>query len=299
MPFALPPGPRLAYDEDGTVALHMATLTEFTASELAAMNSFAGVSISGAAGDTVLVFPVPMRLRGIFVQVNYTAYQNLSGTSHLVASSAFTISTSIDSSNGVDGAWSAPQSVAQDSPEVSIRDAFRALNAESGHGIVALTGSLYSNIRAIRITPPASGTLVLHLYGLPDTVAGGTDYVQFWSAARSNPLSGSELTFGDVALGSSNDKSFRLKNGSALHTAKGIVITTDEVPGDGTPSPSVVGQFVFSGDGGQSWFPSVTIGALGPGSVSGAIQIRRTTPFDSETGTWSPRVLATVGSWSS
>lgn len=330
MPFAMPPGLRIPYDIDGSVILyHPANsvgggVQEMHANAAAAMNSTYGggayfttsefPNSSGLPNSTtlprdsypffVIIFPLPTRIRGLF-------YSGAAGS--------VLVETSKDTTNGIDGTWThegqfSRGSVADTDQMVGARvttgadqlvsagtrspkDFYRLLFAESGAGIHEVPGASWRNVRAIRVFPVISnpqGEYHIHLYGEPDTDAIGQNYLQGWRADSNMRLGGAALTWGDVPLESSSDKTFRLKNQSATDTANSIVVSAENLRY--YPTPSLASQFLFSLDG-ATWTPTVTIGAIGPGAVSSTIYVRRVTPANSPLTTWSPRFRFAVGSW--
>lgn len=345
MPFAMPPGLRLAYDTDGTIGLFHPDASvgggvqEISPDALAAMNSTYGAGaeftlaqastdyyrglrirsdVSDAAEASVfyaLLFPVPHRLRGIFI----TTYP----------ADWYRIETSVDTTNGLDGTWTLLDEYVLGTnvpliegltsvnlltgargtqTAISPKDYYRLLQHDNtdGVGIMPLAGVAARNVSGVRIYPyrdrknPSSGnslplhSMHLHLYGEPDTEAQGSDYLQGWRADSDMRLGGATLNFGDVPLSSSSDKQFRIKNQSASHTANNVVISASDLMFYPIPSPAA--QFVFSLDG-MTWTSSVTVSAIGPGTVSSVIYVRRVTPANAALTTWSPKLNFVVGGW--
>ena len=120
MPFALPPGPRIPYDSDGTVGLIQASqnlggdIFDVHPLALKAMNSHVGAGVSFpttiwttyqagsqvgiTSGALSLIFPVPMRLRGYYMsRVTYRGFTS--------SGDGMNAATSKNSSNSVDGDW--------------------------------------------------------------------------------------------------------------------------------------------------------------------------------------------------
>ncbi len=313
---------------NGLTGLGMRVTSDYWASVGNGEDYYTAYSGSGSGENgmaVTLIFPTPTRLRGLFYSYAGGAYATNRQNDGVL------LQTSKNSTNAVDGDWSPVvqlRSVEIPTLPVSgsgqsgkdaitgatvnsgsyerykeIRPYYRSLRAEDGVGIYDLSGAEYRNVKAIRIFPtlyvfpvPAAGWLYLHLYGEPDTEALGSDHLQAWRADQDMRLGGATLSWGDVPLGSSSDKAFRLKNQSSSSTANDISIyaSSDLF----APSPLPASQFVFSIDGGTTWATTVTMGAIGPGTISPEILIRRVTTLDAPLGSWSPKVRFDVGSWS-
>lgn len=291
-----------------------------------------------SAGFIALLLPVPTRLRGIFASVAQDGYSsgNTQDAIDTYRGDQVRVEVSKDTTNGLDGTWNlllttlrgkipeAGRSLAQATDVLTgvagsslaadarpIKDYYRNISSEVGTGIQDLSGALARNVRGIRFYPlwygslgpavslwgyPAPALWFLHLYGEPDIEAAGENYLQAWRTDSDMRLGGATLSWGDVALGSSADKSFRIKNQSATHTANSVVLSVEDLLF--YPTPSLAAQFLLSLDSGDTWGPTATLSAIGPGTVSSEIQIRRVTPTNSPLTSWSPKIRFDVGSWS-
>jgi len=343
MPFALPPGPRISYDSDGTVGLIQASsnlggeIFDVHPLALKAMNSHVGAGVyfpttiwttyqaGGLDGITSgalsLVFPVPMRLRGYYLS-------RVSQRDIVASQDGLTASTSKNSSNSVDGDWESLGTLFRDDLP-SIQDSNPAssvsvVTGEPGFGgyyyrpmgvtyrrVAAVDGigirewgpeQPIRNVRILKLSPApppttnyGPGVLQLLLYGEPEPGNGG-DALSLWQSNGDLPLKVGGLDWGDSALGSTADKSFRIKNLSDAHTAYEIQIWVEDERN--YPFPSPASQFLFSTDGGNSWTTSVTVGAIAPDSVSEEIMMRRVTPTNALLSTWSPKIKVEPGRWS-
>lgn len=260
-----------------------------------------------------ILFPIPHRLRGIFMTMYPADW--------------YRIETSVDTTNGLDGTWVfldeyvrgsmtrvtgisvvnlLTGAVSNNQTAISPKDYYRLLQANDGVGIMPLAGVATRNVVGVRIYPYSQrkvtvsdnslplSSIHLHLYGEPDSDALGNDYLQAWRSDMDMRLGGATLNWEDVPLSSSSDKQFRIKNQSTIHTANNVVISATDLLFYPTPSPAA--QFVFSLDG-LTWASSVTVSAIGPGTVSSVIYIRRVTPANAVLTTWSPKLNFVVGSW--
>lgn len=338
MPYPPPPGPRVAYDTNGSILLmrpQSGIVKEVQPGAAEQMNSeranygwtygssyvgnYGPDNVYTATGSTpnpkdqylVLMFPVPMRLYGIFCPVHSA------GAGSASSGQPVDLYTAPDTTNGDDGTWSflqkipahvggAPATVTfkdmlipggagVSSASIIVNDYYRKVEVDGGHSVLA--GSNARHVRGLKlVTTGAYYGLFwkLHVYGEPDTDASENILV-FWDPVDDLSAAGDLLDWGDVPQGSTADKAFRVKNNSSAQTANNIVInaqmgytTTNPVPSD---------SLLFSFDG-NTWTTSLTLAALSPNAISGVIQVRRTTPLNAQPSNWAPRVVATVGSWS-
>ena len=327
MPFPTPPGTRIAYDLDGSVVLLRNPINgqwrDLTPAAVQALNSEVDPTLSWSYSDGAgtwdprsgdnefaVVFPVPMRIRGVFLA--QTSYNGVIAPA---------VRTSPNSTNGTDGTWTEilPTSDRGDSPLYSsitrvrpfdaapaggqslvTRDTYRVLSpaATNPRGIRVATGAATRNVRALSFSTYRSDSSIwvrLHIYGEPD-VDSTADRVDFWRSDMDARVTPSYLDWGDVPLSSSADKSFRIKNMSAAKTAVSIEISARAPISSTTPAPDQF--FTFSLDGGVTWASSLTIASLSPGALSAEIRVRRTVPGTAKLYTWSPRIAAEVRSWS-
>lgn len=187
MPYPQPPGPRIAYDLDGTVSLVRNGQTSETydvhPDALRAMNGERGSgaavystlewSGSGAADINVqfwvLLFPVPTRLNGIFIVL--VCPVTLRTWDSVVVD--VQVQTSPDTTNGVDGTWTdlltgssalvGPIAEAENTPTTSIdgttgqaasmpaiNDMYRRLKSVEDVGIFEMTGPATRQVRGLR-----------------------------------------------------------------------------------------------------------------------------------------------------
>ena len=282
-----------------------------------------------------MIFPVPTRLRGFFF--SRAAEQSGSPTDtddiRKYFSDRVYVEASKDSSNGIDGVWeplgifvrgdipwqpnatpgisavsgaTATSGAGVYTRSRAVKDVFRNVYDESQVGIHSFAGVAARQVKALRIYPltpnsnntssaNARGWYFLHLYGEPDTDALGQNWLQAWRSDSNMRLGGATLSWGDVQVASSSDKSFRIKNQSTTKTANDIVISVE----DPLYYPAhIADQFVMSLDE-ETWTSTLTIGAIGPETISPTIYLRRVTPADSPLTTYSPKIRFDVtGGWS-
>lgn len=131
----------------------------------------------------------------------------------------------------------------------------------------------------------------LHLYGDRDYSAPG-DELRFVGADGSpKPF----FDFGDIHAGQVLTQQFRVKNISALIAEDVRVNALASNPTRSIPSPDSWCQ--LSADGGMTWHDEIVVSSLVSGASSDILTLR-VTPLVGTYGPWSPRLRATVGSWS-
>lgn len=266
----------------------------------------------------VFLFPEPMRIDGIFSLM----VEVVSAGSVFRDPMPATVQFSTDTTNGIDGTWqeltsfSAVPSTADPVETVSLSHIdtgetlnqigfppsalYRHTQTVHGDGIEATNARRVRGLRFFPALPGGLGTFIyatvlVHLYGRPD-VNATNDFLRAWSPTQDASMVPGWLAWDDAVPSSSADKVFRIKNLSDSLTAYDITISAQDE--SGYPAPYPKDQLLFSVDAGATWLDAVTIGALGPETVSGSVLIRRTTPSNSLLGSWSPIITFDVGSWS-
>lgn len=293
--YADAPGPRMAYDRDGTVGSHLvintSTVQQLTAGELAqindedsgAVNNYGWYgNVGGVTYGLAFIFP---ELRDV---VGYLTQGSTTGASR------GNLQTSIDTTNGLDGTW-VTQAASWDSAggsanSVPMRQNISSVSFNGIKGMRVLTNMGTGGSRNILFH-------VFHIYGTP-TDFTGLDTLRMWHPTLDQPLDdnttadGAHLDWGDVAQGTTADKQFRIRNNSATLTANSITLTT-EAPTNA--SPTLESQITYS-DGG-AFAGSINIGNLAPGATSSVITVRKTTSLSAELSLWWWRTVAEAGSW--
>lgn len=339
MPYPTPPGTRVAYDLDGSQALIRSGADrdwlDVHSNALRAMNSERGGGMfppigpefpgDGGPRTIVLIFPQPMRIRGIFAQYNFSQAVGPTFLSHGSLRHRPEVALSPDSTNGEDGTFTSvifpavePTAVAQTiysavnaltgepyGGGTAANDGYRriAAGADDVLGIVPVAGAATRNVRAIRLTltlPPSAGgvdsvgpAMKLHVYGEPDTTAIGSR-LDFWQADIDQRFSPEDSDWGDVPLTTTKDRSFRVRNRSTDETAVNVRVALEAAASSTTPAPS--GFFLLSLDG-VIWQGAILLASLSPGMLSPEIFIRMVVPSDAQLSNWSPRIIAEVEEW--
>lgn len=284
------PSWRFAYDKDATVVVgitadHVAT--QLSSTDVAKMaNENQDGYTSSTHQQVAFLFPEKRNLDGYYVALKRVVGGTATGK----------VETSTNTTNGVDGAWTALTSTLAPVAATSVNPGYRT----------SIVTASQAGITGVRVTCDSLGP-----GGAPD--AGAGDY-QFWAvhlfgaiASGENPkrlvlwhpTSDQRITpawfdWGNVPRSSSADRTFRVKNNSSSLTATAIRVAQDVLT-DATPS--VPGQHLLSIDG-VVFTPQVDIGNLAPGAISGVLTLRRATPANAQLSAWAHRVYAEATSWS-
>jgi hypothetical protein len=283
MSYAAVPDRRMPYDNDGTVLVTppagqpytVGANTYPTGGQLALLNgtdcltptAYAPLSFFGSFAFW-LFFPEQREVTGIYV-----------GQSGTVAGPAANVEGSNDTTNGLDGTW---ETASAPNPLPSVT-AVEIDSWRSGILAVSFTGPK----RVIRVhggSTVGSHISVIHVYGskaagqTPDDILyldGTTAYAEFTSVED----------FGDVPLGTTTTRTFKVKNGSATKTANTINIQCNDA------------DFAISSDG-VTWVTTINIASLAAGASSGVLYVRNTTPSPpAALGPRFARIVATVASY--
>lgn len=268
------PGPRMAYDRDGTISLYGMSQSESVATpggvnDLTLLNneSFDGV---GSRYWTYLIFP---QLRDI---VGYAIH---------TSSGDRGIHTSTNTTTGLDGTWTSRGSYST----VGTTPQMRSISTVNWTGVKAI--KVYADSGAY--TWNAVSHNLIHLYG---TISAGQtpDRLRIWHPTLDQEVTGAYFDWGDIQRnGASITKTFRIKNNSAALTANSIVLSSEALT-DTTPTNA--GQHTFAPDG-VTFSSPLNIGNLAPGAISSEITVRRLTPTNAALSLWWTRINAVAGSW--
>ena len=287
------PGPRIPYDRDGTQVIwfRLPNTYQGNQAELQKLNNenpdhtWNGNSTPfGSRPGGVymgLIFPQPMDLTHIYLAL---------GNADSIGATEF----STDSTNLVDGNWTATTTVGE--------DAFSPVRPDYRNNYAAFQAPLPNGITGLRFsTSQADGNRYInciHLYGKPSSFAG-SDTLRMWHPTLDEPLDdatsadGAYLDWGDVTRGTSADRSFRIKNNSSTLTANTITVSTEVLT---NTTPALESQITYS-DGG-AFSPSLSIGNLAPGSLSSVVTVRKSTDISADLMVWAWRTVAEATSWS-
>ena len=271
-----PPGSRIAYDSDGTLLFTLdSTLSNATPlanSANVALNDDSSTGTVGVAnGQYILfLFPQPMDL------THWATWFDRPGEwSEPVVST--------NTTNGMDGTWTAISFPTSSSSKATLRSNILAITANN---VVAL------RFRHVDNWGPA--IFVVHLFGKPSNLS---NRLELWHPSLDQPLSDTPAFFdyGNVMRNSAPiTKSFRIKNLSTTLSANTITVGCEALT-DATPT--FVSQTQFSYDG-SSYANTATISTLAPNTVSDVASVKLTTTASTSLGLWSQRYYAEASDWS-
>lgn len=227
-------------------------------------------------------FPEPRTVNGLYL---HTGYDNGG-----IGTGNFTWEYSTDTTDGTDGTWTS----------VAVTFAYMAQHSSSAGtsypyyrsdiGLVSL-----NNVTGIRVRWSGTGgydylsrLYVLHIYG--QRPSSGINSLCFWDPSADQAVDHAYLDFGDAAQGEILTRQLRVKNLSGSLTANNITLSVNDLLGQFNPG------LELSTDG-TSYTPSINIGNLASGSVSGNFYIRRTVPAAASTTQRSASLIANAASW--
>lgn len=280
------PAPRMAYDTDGTIAFRVLGANPIStygvdSANIRIMNNESSDLVDmtyGSSGAVYIgvVFPQQRDISGI-----YASYSQVSDS---------TLYYSTNTTSGIDGSWSTVPggSVIDSSVQTSYRASVSPVSLSGVTGIRIRRGNGYGG---------GNGLRALHIYGALS--AGVTpDRLRQWHPTLDEPLDDNETTdgayldWGNVPRGSTQDRSFRIKNNSATLTANSITVQNNILT---DTTPTLNNQVTYS-DGG-AFANNINIGNLAPGALSPVITVRRTISSTANLGPYSVRTIAEAGSW--
>lgn len=276
------PGYRFAYDLDGSAVAHYSNsgtglITNVSSTVRSYINrSVVGASntqrldIGSASGWAVIMFPETRTISGYFISTYDT-----------VPSGGRTLETSMDTTNGQDGTWTAQETsyVRHDGRNLDSTPFYRTdINPVSWTNIKAMRFRFYAYV------------YTMHLYGSIGSDQS-PDRLRVVDAVDADISA--QLDFGNVAQRVTTSKVFKVVNNSASQTANNITVSLNTTS---DTSPSLIGQYQVSTDN-VSYANAVNIGSLAPGASSSNLYIRISAAANAQLGPWSIRILAHATNW--
>lgn len=269
------PGNRFAYHQDGTqVYLKDSnnTMNQLTTTQLSVLNDEDSDDVvmltSWTSRTLIVIFPEPRDFTGYYIN-----HYNLS---------AFTVSVSTDTTNGLDGTWTVLTSSGAGDNGGSAIPGYR-------NKFVTLAGGVVKAVSfSINASSLNAGMRTLQLYGsIPLT--SNPDRLIFWEPVNDNATSGAYFDWGDIGQGITKTKQFRIKNNSSTKTATSVTLASTAV---------TFGMTVqFSSDG-TNYSTSINIGDIAPGATSGVLYVKRAVPATEPLQVQACYFTADAASWS-
>lgn len=277
------PAPRMAVDKDGTQWIKYTNAmvpTNLTAGEISAVCDWSTSGVDpGSGGGIAMVFPEKRDLVAVTVSTSQSG-----GALNM----SFQVETSVNTTNGIDGTWVA-------GPTVSDANARQPISGPYGRtGIVALAVNGIRGVRVKGISGNSNGSQSIHVYGTVSGSQVGVDRLAFWHPTLDQELGGAYLDWGDVKRGTTETRTFRIKNLSATKTANSPRVAMEALT---DTTPAVVGQHQISIDN-ATWVSQYTGANLAPGAITGLYYVRRTTPLTAVLSIWNMRLFAESTTWS-
>lgn len=280
------PSWRIPYDKDGSVGLvGMPAPVQLSPSALAMFNDeYLGYNYMDHWSEVTttspffLLFSRPMDIDA--------AYLLCAGD---IWGSGSAFSTSVNTTNGVDGTWVSRGNLPTHDRQVPNPTYRTDISAETWLGI-----------RGLRVDFWAGGGScyfeALHLFGEPAPTADLT-HLNLWHPSRDERVGPAHFDWGNVSRDSSEDVTFRVKNASDSSTATGITVSSVQQHASDAASVAAAAQQLFSTDG-LNFYATAAVASLAPGQASSLITMRRITPSAATLGLTTFRVRAEAASWS-
>lgn len=280
------PSDRVAYDRDGSLLVSLlgdGSVLNQPSATMRAVNAEGGTgwAMPSGTGKVAVIFPIPMDISAVFIFWGTTANIN--------------IHTSKDTTNGVDGTWTLQ--VGPTPAATALTPNYRML-AELE---VFAPGATTTGVRGVRFeatnnpnTGLGNGTLrAFHVYAVPSSTATD-DRLAFWHPTSDTKMPTTHLDWGDVPRGTTEDRSFRIKNLSDNRRAQGTVLFFEGLV---SVAPPTVGMFMLSDNGGSTFQTDLELPDLEPGEISDVLVVRRTIPTTALVSVWTVRMVADVTTW--
>lgn len=281
------PGPRLAYDRDGTALVKLdgsnANPIMLANSNLITMNNESGDYYQMDYNSAIaFVFPTLRDITKLMIAEAQSGYRNPG------------LQKSTNTTNGSDGTWNnvgsgALSAVYSGDPNIMLRtQSFQDLGTDClGVKAIRFLGAGFLGVGA--------GPAMIALLGKPTNVS---DRLDLWHPTLDQPLYNypAHFDWGDVPRGSAaQTKTFRVKNRSSTLTASSITVGM-EAKTD-SAAPTVISQMELKYAGG-AYGSSAAISSIGPGAISDLVTVRLTPSASATMGAWMQRYFAEAGVWS-
>lgn len=282
------PAPRLAYHLDGSIAFRTnfsftTEPTQFTSQQIGQLNDestniVSGQTLSQTSAGFGLIFPELRDIAGIALSQR----QTFGGG----GATRGALQWSPDTTTGLDGTW---HTIINPWPETP--------NSKAGYreGILAVD---LNGVKGIRwplgyATAREGGLVACHLYG---TITAGQNphRLALWHPTEDEPLDGPYFDWGDVPRGSSDTRTFRVKNLSPDYEAFGVVVGVSH-PTDATPTLS--NQVLLSTPSSPTPEAQKSVGDIEASGFSPVVTLHRDIASDAQLSLWWSLISAVATEW--
>lgn len=277
------PGQWMHYDKDGSVMFRTdrsTTSVQLTTTEVAEFMKIGGGGVYMNEKTVGLIFPEIRDIAGFVL-------------SSVFEHSAPYVETSTNSTNGIDGTWTT-RATGLPTPGTGNLVTSRTIHQVS-----------YTAITGIRWTWNGPGPGGEYNYRGPIGLFGHIDptvspnRLRVWHPTLDQAMdlnaNGAYLDWGNAMQGSSEDRTFRIKNESDTLTANNVVVSAETPTTDHATIP-FVGQLSLSLDG-VSFAQQQNIVAIAPNAISPVITVRRVTPSNAPISVWWARIAMAANTW--
>ncbi len=122
------------------------------------------------------------------------------------------------------------------------------------------------------------------------------DTLMFWHPTLDFRTPSDYFNWGIVGPGSSEDRTFRVRNNSFLYTAEGVVVSLEHLDRYTPALPEPVQHFLSTN--GRRFTATVNLGNLAPRALSDLVTLRRVTSRDADEGLGEFHLSAEATDWS-
>lgn len=274
------PDMRIPYDNDGTVVAFGSTfdgVLGYVSGAHAIIYNGLAVNPPGATESVPLTAPYGGFWLFFPEQREVTAYWEFNAGATHGACSFYQWQGSNDTTNGVDGTWeTATSSAATFNSLFDWRSGIKTISFTGPKKVVRI---LFSAVNDSLLNPQA-----FHVYGAKGAGQTPDDIVYLDADNADNPFT-APVDFGDMPLGTTAVRHFKVQNASATKTANTINIQCNDA------------DFAISSDG-VTYVVTINIASLAAGASSGVLYVRNTSPNPGgRLGPRFARIVTTVGSW--
>lgn len=288
--FSPPPSRRIAYDRDDTEVFYYQTndsgIVDMVLGDKQTLNNESDDSVD-LATQAIMAAETDERrvLAFLFTQAVQLLDARIIYDMDVV--NTCNVEWSDDTTNGRDGSWTLEAAgITVSKMAAGVRPEYRNNIASVG------AAAAHKGWRFVFDPTGASGSLEMMCVHLYAEEHGPDDRLAFWDGSSDEEMV-LDQDFEDNARGSRYQGTLRIKNVSGSKTANLITLAVEQGPSSGRPD-----TWTLLSTNGIDYSAQVSLGNLGPGTLSGIIYWRCVPPVSAQLLTLSTRLTPTVGSWS-